>query len=110
MEQKIIIDSKTLNNEQITDLLSPVEHATLTTGAAQTGTRFGDTSVVTALVSSVLGFIVSLLGIYKKKDGAEITIIGKSGWQIKVPAGTSHEDINKYINAAEERDIDSITI
>jgi len=110
MERKIIIDSANLNSSEIAALLEGIEFANINIENADTATRAGDASVVTALVSSALGFIISLLGIFKKKDLGEITIVGKSGWQVKVPAGTPPEEITKYIDAAKEKDIELITI
>jgi hypothetical protein len=110
MEQKITIDSRTLAPEDLAGLLEPVEFASINIETRSTGTRAGDASVVTAIVSSVLSFIISLLGVFKKQATGDITITGKSGWSVKVPVGTSRQDISKYIDEAREKDIESITV
>ena len=70
--------------------------------------------VITALIGSGAGIIATAITaavvyISKRKEGTVI-IRGASGRKIEVPAGTSEEDIDVYIQKAKKIDAKEITI
>jgi ABC-type transporter Mla maintaining outer membrane lipid asymmetry ATPase subunit MlaF len=73
-----------------------------------------DVTVITAIIGSGAGIIstaitAAMIYISKRKEGT-IIIHGASGRKIEVPAGTSEEDIDVYLQKAKEIDVTEITI
>ena len=59
--------------------------------------------VISAAITGAFAYLA-------KGKGGEIYIKGTGGRSIKVPKGTSHEDIDFYIKKAKEIDVEHILI
>jgi len=113
MKTKIIIDSDSVTSVELKQLLEDEIRDVrfqLETPAHADNSRGVEATVLTTIVTGVFGFLASMLGFAAKRQTREITVIGRSGWQVKLPADLPPEDICLYINAAQEKEIEVVHI
>ena len=113
METKIIIDSDSVTPEELKQLLEDEIRDVrfqLEKPAYADSSRGIEATVLTTSVTGVFGFLASMLGFAAKRQAREIPVTGRSGWQVKLPADLPPEDISRYINAAQEKEIEVVQV
>lgn len=113
MDHRIIVDSTRLSQEQLKKELE--EHLLAGNGRIEKETvsrevRAPEATVLVAIVSSATVLLTGVLALARAHAVNMITLTGKSGWSVKIPADTPVDDIDKFIDKVKEKEIEVINI
>ena len=110
MKHNVTISSSIIPEGEIEEQVQIADPSIVFERRRLRGVRTVDATVLVAVVSNIGVLISCLLTFAMRRSVSEITIVGKSGWSVKVPADTKPSEIGNYIGAAKEGEIDSVEI
>ena len=90
-------------------LQSEIPDAEFRLGSSAGGeVRVIEVAIVTAIVTGVVSFLTAVLRFAEKRQVREVIVTGRSGWQVRVPAGTPEDQLYQLIDKAKEQDVELI--
>jgi hypothetical protein len=112
MTQRIVIDSDNSSPQELKQALEgEVHNAEFKLEVPAGGDiRIIETAVLVAIVSGAFSLLAALLKRGAKQGASTISVSGRSGWKVCIPADTPPERIRQYIDEAKEQEIELVEL